>query len=341
MCGGTKTLLWIGLTVALLSWNLTATDTQQVTDALLKAADLSDLRAFGSPPFEMNADIEIPNSKGQPFRGTYHLAWISESKWREDIALPGYARTRIGGDNKYWQQRNVDYELRQVQRLSGALDFVSELRHKAQHVSPKIKTERREGNDLKCVFHPTDREHVPDTAKEFCLDAEGTLAEQRWAEGPSNAGSKLSYVYFQYVSFGSKLYPRIIRVMAGHDAIVVFTVAKLDSLAQPNESDFVPPQGVEPWETCAAPEPPLQLHAGPPHYPELAKANHITGVVTTYVVVGADGTLSNLKVLSAPDPSLAKAATDAMRSWTYRPAHCNGVPIRWEMFADIHFQMAY
>lgn len=68
-----------------------------------------------------------------------------------------------------------------------------------------------------------------------------------------------------------------------------------------------------------------------PVYPPEAKAQHITGTVRVYYVIGGDGKVYNAHALSHPglseDPSLRKAAEDAILQWKYKPATMDGKPI--------------
>ncbi len=61
-----------------------------------------------------------------------------------------------------------------------------------------------------------------------------------------------------------------------------------------------------------------------PAYPEEAKKNRIEGVVVVEVVIDAEGKVEDVRMLEAPDTSLAQAAVDAVRQWRYVPARDSG-----------------
>jgi len=69
-----------------------------------------------------------------------------------------------------------------------------------------------------------------------------------------------------------------------------------------------------------------------PAYPREAAAQHITGTVRVYYVIGGDGAVYNAHALSgdglSEDPSLRKAAEDAVLQWRYQPATMDGKPIQ-------------
>lgn len=69
-----------------------------------------------------------------------------------------------------------------------------------------------------------------------------------------------------------------------------------------------------------------------PDYPAVAAAQHMSGTVRVYYVIGGDGAVYNAHALSgeglSEDPSLRKAAEDAVLQWRYQPATMDGKPIQ-------------
>jgi TonB family protein len=56
-----------------------------------------------------------------------------------------------------------------------------------------------------------------------------------------------------------------------------------------------------------------------PNYPELAKRMNISGTVKLQIVVAANGTVKNAKIVGG-HPLLANAASDAVKKWRFEPA---------------------
>jgi len=63
-----------------------------------------------------------------------------------------------------------------------------------------------------------------------------------------------------------------------------------------------------------------------PTYPPAAKKAKIQGTVVLSAVIGKDGNIENLRVLSGPS-ELQQSALDAVRQWTYKPYLLNGDPV--------------
>ena len=76
-----------------------------------------------------------------------------------------------------------------------------------------------------------------------------------------------------------------------------------------------------------------------PIYPGLAKSAGIEGVVKFTAVIGTDGKIQNLKVISGPTP-LVEAASDAVKRWVYRPTLLNGQPVEVITQISVNFTIS-
>jgi protein TonB len=75
-----------------------------------------------------------------------------------------------------------------------------------------------------------------------------------------------------------------------------------------------------------------------PLYPPIARAAHVSGTVVLHAIIGKDGTIQNLSVISGP-PMLVGAATDAVRQWRYKPYELNGQPTEVDTTITVNFNM--
>ena len=57
-----------------------------------------------------------------------------------------------------------------------------------------------------------------------------------------------------------------------------------------------------------------------PEYTYVAKAKKLQGIVMAQVWVAADGAAENVKIVRAPSPALASAATRTLHNWRFKPA---------------------
>jgi TonB family protein len=76
-----------------------------------------------------------------------------------------------------------------------------------------------------------------------------------------------------------------------------------------------------------------------PTYPELAKAAGVQGDVQFQALIGTDGTVQNLHLLSGP-PLLVQAAMKAVQQWVYKPTLLNGQPVQVSTTIDVNFSLS-
>ena len=81
------------------------------------------------------------------------------------------------------------------------------------------------------------------------------------------------------------------------------------------------------------------VHKVQPVYPVEAKQNHIQGDVRFTVIIGKDGVVKNVTLVSG-DPLLAEAAKKAVEQWVYKPTLLNGDPVEVVTQVDVIFRLA-
>ena len=104
-------------------------------------------------------------------------------------------------------------------------------------------------------------------------------------------------------------------------------------------ADVPPPPPTGPVRVGGNVKQPKLIHIEQPHYPLIAKAAHIEGVVMVEATVTAEGTVEKVKVLSGP-PQLTEAASDAVSHWRYQPTYLNGQAVPVILTARITFSLS-
>src|SRR5580765_7457859 len=75
-----------------------------------------------------------------------------------------------------------------------------------------------------------------------------------------------------------------------------------------------------------------------PRYPQNALAMRVQGAVELQATINKEGNISNLKVVKG-DAVLARAATEAVRQWRYKPYYLNGEPVDIETQITVNFKL--
>jgi TonB family protein len=86
--------------------------------------------------------------------------------------------------------------------------------------------------------------------------------------------------------------------------------------------------------------PPVKIKDVRPSYPASMAEAGLSGLVPLDAVIGRDGTVSVVRVLSAQvHPDFALAAADAVRQWRFRPTLLNGQPVDVVMTVSVRFDL--
>lgn len=81
------------------------------------------------------------------------------------------------------------------------------------------------------------------------------------------------------------------------------------------------------------------LHQPKPVYPPMAIMAHVQGTVVLQAIIGRDGAVQDLKVLSGP-ALLIRAAMEAVKTWRYQPTLLNGEPVDVLTEVSVNFTLA-
>ena len=77
-----------------------------------------------------------------------------------------------------------------------------------------------------------------------------------------------------------------------------------------------------------------------PSYPQNALRMHIEGTVELLATISKEGNIAQIKVLTG-DPQLARAASDAVKQWKYKPYLLNGEPLEIQTQVTVNFKLPH
>jgi TonB family protein len=80
------------------------------------------------------------------------------------------------------------------------------------------------------------------------------------------------------------------------------------------------------------------IHKVAPEYPSLARQARIQGTVRFAAMIGKDGSIESLNLISG-HPLLVDAAKTAVQQWQYKPTLLNGEPVRVATTVDVNFAL--
>ena len=87
-------------------------------------------------------------------------------------------------------------------------------------------------------------------------------------------------------------------------------------------------------------DPALLIHRVEPVYPPLAKQIHKEGRVELRAIIGTDGTIQSLQVVSG-DPLFLMSAREAVQQWRYKPTYLNGQPVEIDTYITVVYTLQH
>lgn len=208
--------------------------------------------------------------------GKYEYVWTPEGKWKEEITLPGYKRTRIGNETQLWQVRTTAEEnpaVYELERLLGQSD------------APKLEADdrfrkadlKRAGNiDIQCMRRETKSRRFVS----YCFDAKtNDLLE---VSNGSDSVVPWRVVWQEYAAFqewSGKRWPRLMRGYNGKKLVSEVGFDPIKPTPQPAPDFFTPSAEAIAWAYCAGGAVWKLKDGMPPVYPPSARMQYREGTV--------------------------------------------------------------
>jgi TonB family protein len=339
-CNGLATVAAMMLGALLPGSSATAQDAAVLAARLHATAAASSIDTPDLHPWHLKMDVQLFDAKGKPSeQGTMEEFWASPQLNRITFSMPSYTVTRLRNRDGLFITRSQAYPPATLD------DLLDQVVHPMPHekdiddAKPDLRKEKFGKVELECIMLDQPLRSVPypplGLFPTYCLDPGkdslrvttelGSLMFLRNRMGVFQGRSVV--VDVTGVSDG-------VQIMSGH-------VTQLAG-ASPVDADFTPGADMEPVTTSAT----LvasgvmagkALTQAQPVYPEKAKMNHVSGKVVMHAIVGRDGRIESLHLVSTDDPDLAIAAIAAVRKWTYKPYLLNGVPTEVETTINVNF----
>lgn len=326
--------------LAYLGGNATAEENSALQAKFDNAHARYNMKRSPIPGFVLTGSITLWLRPDAPSLGKYRLVATPDGKWKEELALPGYSRTRIGDGKQFLQSGPEGVFIPIVYELDRLLNFDRMLGH-------------AEGDSFKAVKPPKTAERAVDCIKRttkggaediFCFDSQtGDLISH--SQSLSIAASGLwqadAEEFSDYQSYSGKSIPRTMRAFKGKQVYVEAKIDEIKPLGQLPEHFLDAAPDAVAWGDCDERSAWKLDYREQPRYPESARNARQQGVVTMYTVIESDGHVSALRVVASAGKNLDDAAMAAVSRWRYKATGCSGAPGRADTIIDVIFSLQY
>jgi TonB family protein len=188
------------------------------------------------------------------------------------------------------------------------------------------------------------------------IGASDDLAQQVRAVLPIHEGDQLNEVRMRQIMAAARQidshFTESLSVNENNEATLRLLLAAPRLASNLTAIDPMPPPAIVPPAPQSAPSStPQRIRVGrnvqqanlitkvTPAYPALAKDARIQGVVHFAVIIGKDGSITSIEVLSG-HPLLVPAAMEAVKQWIYKPTLLNGNPVEVVTTIDVTFTLS-
>jgi TonB family protein len=299
--------------------------TGQGAQLIEQAKAKNDIHAL--PSFQIKASVRLENY-GHPIDGTYALLWNGTDQWREEMSFRGYNEISVGRKDTIAVKRTTDFMPWHISLLHDTLNYGANLSVGEKEKIQRVYGQEINGKKASCV-EITGRNSL---SRQICVD-------------PSNGAllRNLPFIDENPTALGPKWFPLSLKYVKRETTLAEVKVTELTTPAQFPASAFDPPPGAVSTPRCD----PAKIHTGQlidrvnPQYPPAERLNRVQGTVELYGVVGTDGGIHGLEVVTGVDKAIDQSALDAVRHWRYEPYICNGVPIEVETSVQVNYSLGH
>lgn len=302
-----------------------ASDKQSEGMALIKhAVELTDLRKSG--PYHMRSNLDVLDEALGKRDGTDVVTFSSPDRWRRDLHMTGYDETAVFIEHSMYRTRSLPFTPPSLRT-----DIAGSLRNLPETLSYKVlRVFNRKINhvEARCVYLQEQQEPKDQPVEiTWCFDTHtGLPLERLWGNGNRHTE------FLDYKPFGGKFVPGAVELVDGKQGGKAVLEA-IDSSFTDSAHVFEPPAGAtaRPW--CDNMKGIRPISVGELDIrPGLLRGD---GLELQYeLTVDAQGKVTNVIPMAAK-PYVDRIAIEAMRTWQFRPATCDGTPVPTDILFDI------
>ncbi len=337
-------MLFLASSLLLPPAHLAAQTVASPAERLKAVAEQTALDSEGFTPWHMKLNINFFDSKGKPSgQGSIEEVRGGPKLSRIVFATPDYKATQIVNANGTFRSSGVG----EVPPLLDTIleQFVHPMPPAADLAigTPELRKQTFGKVSLDCILlnQRIIGSMGPQVAPlglfpTFCLDPGGDTLRAFYTLG--------EHVILRNASgrFGTRTVATSVTITDGSRDVASAQITMMRA-EHPAPADFTAVGGLDPISSEPVTVDEKVLVNGevderlPPTEPVAALKRSASGTVVLKALIGRDGHVRSLRVVSTPDVDLAIAALDAARGWIYKPYLVSGKPVEVETELNVRF----
>jgi TonB family protein len=302
---------------------------------LNSAAQVNGLHGDDLQPWHIHGTWQLLDQNQVANQGAFEEWWASGQRFKIAVSANGLQQTRyITAQGPLYTGSPTPPD-----NIVGLIEDATFLPvPPARPADLKVSPFSAEGLSLQCVSRPAPKavdERVGRLASAYSACFDGDPPALRMEGGVGIQAMLNSLVRFQ-----GRYVARDVRLIQPQGQEIAIHLDVIQPLTPAPDSLFAAPPDAQPLpRIIQLPESVLRstfIRGHVPEYPIYARMNAMVGTVVLDALIGKDGSIGNLSLLTGP-PLLSQAAVQAVKTWRYRPYILNGEPVEVETQIHIHF----
>jgi TonB family protein len=307
-----------------------------------------DFTNAGLNPWHLKGSYQLYDAKGKPSeQGTFERWWASPQTYRTTWARPsGMDTVWHTADGKTAYSRTAasltifEYKLQSAlfsplpdaadldpakHRLDRNLLSAGGFKYPCIEVIP-LMPQHGQAQVVPLGWFPT-----------YCFEPKLPVLRVSYSLG------RLTTEFNKVVKVQERFLPREILMLEGKKKILTAQVDEINGIAPADPALIPTKEALEVKQGKADLDGKFMtgmlLKKEQPIYPQDAKDAHVSGTVVLQAIIGRDGGIHDLRVISAPWASLAAEALWAVSHWQYKPYLLNGEPVEVETTVNVIYSL--
>ncbi len=290
-------------------------DAKQLLISAHQAADLSAVL-----PYELQGTVVInPGTENQK-KGTITI-YRDHERWRSELRVEDYQQIKLVRDNKLYVYRSTPLPVPQLSWLTEIDHYWDKLAEDGDAKLGEVSRKKVQNRQANCFDVKGEHRH------RLCFDPERKMLMEQ-------AEQQQTTEFSGYSEVDGHSFPKTITVLLElatkeTPILEVRDIQVISAQFAPN-AFAVPPRAAE-FDTCENMLPAKPVQTPSPEFSPMAarRAAQMSPVVHVYGIVDKDGSLQNVKMLTA-DAEIQQSIAEALKKWRYSPATCGASPVASE-----------
>jgi TonB family protein len=323
-----------------------ATPSAEEMSSMIQSSDTANqLESSATPPFHLKAHFETFDYLGKPDgSGTVEIFWDGSSRFRHEVTYRDHTRTEVHTEKgTFVADDGFLSSLSQNQLILGFFYPLPSSRG-VERSDLVYKSLQLPGISMDCVIlTPKLAAGIPVNFQEiqrvYCFNKDSHVL--RLAQLPQN----MTLVYNNVTIFHGKSVPQALKLTQGsitrgqmHIDVSDWRPTDDATFLASKGSEEITSTGRGRWSGGVTAGSAIKTHTAP-IYPPQGMQSRMQGSVVLYALISRKGDISDLEIVSSPDPSLTAAAMDSVRKWKYEPPLLNGKPVETETTITVNFNL--